>query len=81
MRAVVEGVIIMTSYSQSEELYGSHHNMDYYQQPPRYQNSRHTSHQKEPKVNIPWFYGKQNVKYYLDLEMKVEQIFECYQVD
>jgi len=53
MRAVVEGVIIMTSYSQSEELYGSHHNMDYYQQPPRYQNSRHTSHQKEPKVNIP----------------------------
>jgi len=31
-------------------------------------------------VNFPRFYEKNYVDTYLDLEMKVEQLFECYQV-
>jgi len=42
---------------------------------------RHSSHHKETKVKLSPFYKKKNVKDYLDWDMKVEQIFECYQVD
>ena len=36
---------------------------------------------KEPKIDLPTFYDKKNVKEYLDWEMKVEKLFKCHQVN
>jgi len=35
---------------------------------------------KETRVDLPHFYGKDDVDILLDWEMKVAQLFECYQV-
>jgi len=50
---------------------------DYYQPPPR--RTRRESY-KETRVDLPHFYGKENVETCLDWEMKVEQLFACYHV-
>ena len=47
---------------------------EYYQLPSR------REIQKETRVDIPHFYGKENVQTYLDWEMKVEQLFVCHHV-
>jgi len=39
----------------------------------RRQRKEHTS--KEFKVDLPYFYGKDNIEAYLDWEMKMEQLF------
>nr|KYP54067.1 hypothetical protein KK1_000234 [Cajanus cajan] len=51
---------------------------DHYQQPPR--RNHRTPKVREPKVDLPYFHGKDDVEGYLDWEMKVEQIFTCHQV-
>jgi len=58
--------------SHGECSESSHHNQDLYIAPPK--------QHKEPKVEHPPFLGKETVDDYLDWEMKVEQLFECYQV-
>jgi len=35
---------------------------------------------REVRVDLPYFHGKENVKAYLDWEMKVEQLFACHRV-
>jgi len=50
---------------------------DYYQPPPR--RTRRESH-KETRVDLPHFYGKENVETYLHWEMKAEQLFACHNV-
>jgi len=49
----------------------------YYQPPPR--RTRRES-PKKTRVDLPHFYGKENVEIYLDWEMKVEQLFACHHV-
>jgi len=44
----------------------------------RRQRKEHTS--KDTNVDLPYFYGKDNVEAYLDCEMKVELLFACHQV-
>ena len=48
---------------------------EYYQPIPR--RTRRESQPKETRVDLPYFYGKENVKTYLDWEMNVEQLFAC----
>jgi len=56
-----------------------------------YYGGRHRSHPRphsnskemerkpqEANINLSYFHGKDNVKAYLDLEMKVEQLFACH---
>jgi len=52
-------------HSQSKELYSSHHNIDYYQQPPRHNRPWHSSFPKESKVDFPPFYSKEHVEEFL----------------
>nr|KYP34659.1 hypothetical protein KK1_044357 [Cajanus cajan] len=51
---------------------------DHYQPPSR--RSHRAPKVKEPKVDLPYFHGKDDVEGYLDWEIKVEQIFACHQV-
>ena len=51
---------------------------EYYQPPPR--RTRRESQPKETRVDLPYFYGKENVETYLDWEMKVEELFACHRV-
>ena len=44
----------------------------YYQPTPR--RTRRESHPTETRVDLPYFYGKENVEVYLDCEMKVQQL-------
>lgn len=68
-----------TSLSPSEqELYISHHNGDFYQSPPRRTQRPREHHTREPRIDLPPFYGKDDIKEYLEWEMKVEQLFECH---
>ena len=53
---------------------------DYYQPPPRRNRQREQEVPRETRVNLPHFYGKENVEIYLDWEMKVEQLFACHRV-
>jgi len=53
-------------YFQSENTFSSHHNLDYYQPLPRDHRPRHSSHPKEPKIDLPPFYRKAYVEDYLD---------------
>jgi len=53
---------------------------DYYQPPPRRSRRREQESPKEDMVDLPHFYGKEDVKIYLDREMKVEQLFACHRV-
>ena len=64
--------------SLSEEL------SDYYRgrhrSPPRPHSYRREKERKpqEANINLTYFHGKDNVKAYLDWEIKVEQLFACY---
>jgi len=51
---------------------------DYYQ--PTLRRTRRENPQIETRVDLPYFYGKQNVEVYLDWEMKVEQLFASHHV-
>jgi len=51
---------------------------DYYQPTPR--RTRRESVEIETKVDLPYFYGKENVGVYLDGKFKVEQLFACHLV-
>jgi len=53
---------------------------DYYQQPSHIRRQRRDHIPKETRVDLPYFQGKDDVKAYLDCEMKVEQLFSCHQV-
>jgi len=53
---------------------------DYYQPPPRRSRRREQESPREDKVDLPHFYGKEDVEVYLDWEMKVEQLFACHRV-
>jgi len=50
----------------------------YYQPTPR--RTRRESQPAETRVDLPYFYGKENFEVYLDWEMKVEQLFACHHV-
>ena len=50
---------------------------DYYQPPPRRTRRREEESPREVRVDLPHFYGKEDVEAYLDWEMKVEQLFAC----
>ena len=54
-----------------EFLESSHDNHDLYQPPPRQYSSRY-NHHREPKLDLPPFFGEESVDDYLDWEMKVE---------
>ncbi|XP_014522109.1 uncharacterized protein LOC106778640, partial [Vigna radiata var. radiata] len=71
-----------TFSSPSEnEQYSSHHNDYHYQIPPRRNHRVRDHHPREPKIDLPSFHGKDDVEEYLEWEMKVEQLFECHQID
>jgi len=64
-------------HSQSEAVYNSHHNMDYYQKHPRQHRRRsHHNYSKETKVDLPPSHGRKMLKNTFRLEMKVEQLLE-----
>ena len=52
---------------------------EYYQPDPLIRNNKETK-AKEVRVDLPHFHGKDDVDVFLDWEMKVEQLFECYQI-
>jgi len=66
-----------SSRSSDSLAEGSLRMNDYYQPPPRRTRSESP---KETMVDVPHFYGKENVETYLDWEMKVEQLFACHHV-
>ena len=53
---------------------------EYYQPSPRTTRKERKESPREVRVDLPYFHGKQNVEFYLDLEMKVEQLFACHKV-
>jgi len=53
---------------------------DYYQPPRRRARKERQESPKEVRVELPHFYGKENVETYLDWEIKVEQLFACHRV-
>ena len=70
------------SHSKDNESLGeeSLRNNDYYQPPPRRTRQREQESPREVRVDLPHFYGKEDVELYLDWEMKVEQLFACHKV-
>ena len=48
---------------------------EYHQPQPR---RTRKENPKETRVDLPHFYGKENVETYLEWEMKVEQLFACH---
>ena len=66
-----------SSRSSDSHSEGSLRVNDYYQPPPR---RTRREIQKETKLDLSHFYGKENVETYLDWEMKVEQLFSCHHV-
>jgi len=50
---------------------------EYYQPPTRRNRKERQENLKEVKVELPHFYGKEDVDTYLYWEMKVEQLFAC----
>ena len=53
---------------------------EYYQPSPSKARKERKENPKEVRVELPHFYGKENVETYLDWEMKVEQLFACHKV-
>jgi len=53
---------------------------EYYQPQPRRVKRERKESPKEVRVDLPHFYGKENVETYLDWEIKVEQLFVCHHV-
>jgi len=51
---------------------------EYYQPSPGKARKERKENPKEVRVELPHFYGKENVETYLDWEMKVEQLFACH---
>ncbi|XP_052725950.1 uncharacterized protein LOC128194403 [Vigna angularis] len=72
------------NYDHDDHSHHSDHHTyqpyDHYQHPPR-RHHNHREHHGEPKLDLPPFYGRDNVEEYFEWEMKVEQIFECYNID
>ena len=50
---------------------------EYYQPPPI---RTRKIQPKETRVDLPYFYGKENIETYLDWEMKEEQLFACHHI-
>jgi len=50
---------------------------EYYQPPPRRARKEKKESPREVRVELPHFYGKENVEAYLYWEMKVEKLFAC----
>jgi len=53
-----------SSRSSDSDAEGSMRVNEYYQPPPR--RTRRESQRKETRVDLPYFYGKENVETYLD---------------
>ena len=70
------------SSSRGNESYGEQSLKinEYYQPPPRRVGKENKESPREVRVDLPHFYGKENVEIYLDWEMKVEQLFVCHKV-
>jgi len=49
-------------------------------QPNPYHHHKKERKPKEARVDLPYFYGTNDIETFLDWEMKVEQLFECYNV-
>nr|KYP35107.1 Transposon Ty3-I Gag-Pol polyprotein [Cajanus cajan] len=64
-----------SSHSQYTSPNESMNQGDHYQPTPR-----STIRPREVKVDLPQFFGKDDVELYLDWEMKVEQLFACHKV-
>nr|KYP32725.1 hypothetical protein KK1_046512 [Cajanus cajan] len=64
-----------SSHSQYTSPNESMNQGDHYQPPPR-----RTIRPREVKVDLPQFFGKDDMESYLDWEMKVEQLFACHKV-
>nr|KYP69622.1 Retrovirus-related Pol polyprotein from transposon 17.6 [Cajanus cajan] len=64
-----------SSHSQYTSPNESMNQGDHYQHTPR-----RTTRPREVKVDLPQFFGKDDVESYLDWEMKVEQLFACHRV-
>ena len=70
-----------SSSSRSSESYPKEESLrinDYYQPTPK--RTRRESQINETRVNLPYFYGKENVEVYINWEMKVEQLFACHRL-
>jgi len=69
-------------YSDSENEKLERNSMraaDHYQ-PDLYHHPKKERKTKETKVDLPHFHGTNDIDTFLDWEMKVEQLFECYDV-
>ena len=71
------GSEVSSSYD-SVSLQESQQIGEYYQPPPHRRS--HRSKEKEVRVDLPFFHGKEDIDAYLDWEMKVEQLFACHRV-
>jgi len=49
-------------------------------QPIPYHHHKKERKSKEIRVDLPYFHGTNDIDTFLDWEMKVEQLFECYEV-
>ena len=71
-----------SSHASSSRLSDSHEGSirvnEYYQPPPI--RTRRKNQPQETRVDLPYFYGKENVETYLDWEMKLKQLFDSYHV-
>jgi len=67
------------SGSQDHDFFGeeSLRINEYHQPSPRGASKERQENLKEVKVELPHFYGKEDVETYLYWEMKVEQLFAC----
>jgi len=66
----------LTHYEEDSKILNK-----YYQPPPHRKPRREREQEpREVRVDLPHFHAKENVKAYLDWEMKIEQLFECHQV-
>jgi len=67
---------LVTHYEEDSRLVDN-----FYQPPPPLRRERREP--REPRairIDLPHFYGKDDVEAYLDWEMKVEQLFACHQI-
>lgn len=70
-----------SNHPSHDENHHSHHNLNYYQNHPRQPRNKNNYGLKDSKVDLPSFYGNENVEDYLNWEMKLEQIYYCHHID